>query len=90
MVDQKKVQSLIQGVLVGQAQVESAINTLNDIKTKYQNHAPSLEGSNLSSQDVTDFNSYLNDINQLQIDHAAIINKFKNKDYPSHGTECLD
>lgn len=88
--DTKKIQALIQGVLAGQAEIESGISKLNSIKTKYQNHNPDLTGSNLTAQQASDFNAYLTALNQLQIDHAVIITTLKDKDMPSHGTRSLD
>lgn len=88
--DTKKVQSLIQGVLDALTAIESGIEKLNTIKTKYQAHNPSLAGSNLTVQQLSAFNSYLNDTNQAQTDHAGIINTLKSKDVPSHSTSTLD
>lgn len=90
IVDTKKVQSLIQGVIEAQEEIDSGISKLNRIKSKYQNHNPDLTNSNLTSQQAGNFNSYLVAMNQLQTDHAAIIITFKSKDHPSHGTKSLD
>lgn len=88
--DTKKVQSLIQYVNKGQIEIESGITKMDSGKSKYQAHNPDLVGSNLTVSEVQDWNAYHNDLEQTQIDHAAIIATLKGKDMPSHGTKSLD
>jgi hypothetical protein len=88
--DTKKVQSLIQGVLSGITDLESADSTMQIIKTKYQNASPDLTGSNLTSQQVTDTNALISAVALVLTDHAAIITTLKSKNIPSHGTKSLD
>ncbi len=87
---QKKVQSMIQGGLEGQSDIESGITKMDNIKTNYQNHNPDLTDSNMTAQQVIDWNAYHTALKQTQIDHAAIIATLKAKDMPSHGTKSLD
>lgn len=88
--DTKKVQSLIQGILLGITNLENVDSVMQTIKTKYQNASPNLTGANLTSQQVTDANAMIAAVASILTDHTAIIATLKSKDMPSHGTKSLD
>lgn len=88
--DTKKVQSLIQGTLEFITDIEAADTYGQALITKYQDHNPNLAGSNLTTQQVLNAKSLINDLNTLLSDNSTIITVLKGKDMPSHGTKCLD
>jgi hypothetical protein len=88
--DTKKVQSLIQGILLAIVDLESADSLMQIIKTKYQNANPDLTNSNMTTQQVTDTNTMIAAVASVLSDHAAIITVLKSKNIPSHGIKSLD
>ena len=88
--DEKKVQALIQGCLTAIGKLEQADTLFQTIKTKYNNAAPDLAGSNMTTQQVQDANALITAVNDVLSTHSAIIATLKGKDIPSHGTKSLD
>ncbi len=66
--DKKKVQALIQGLLVAVEKIEEADDIAQDIKTKYTTHNPSLTDSNLTAGEVTTINTFIASLSTLRND----------------------
>jgi hypothetical protein len=93
MSDEKKIQSFIQYGLLAISSLEDDVDARLQLgKSKWIAHNPdeTLPDSNLTTQQVADFNSLITAVNDLLSDHSAIIATLKSKNVPSHGTRCLD
>lgn len=86
--DSKIVQSLVQGALIEIRNVVAAKNKLSTYKSAYTSLNPSLSDTNLTQQNVTDFNAFLTSLNGLC--DSAIVSTLEGKDAPSHDTKGLD
>lgn len=87
--DKRKIVQSIVTAFNEQAKIIEAVkNKLNSYKTKFQNHNPDLTNTNLSTQNVSDMNTYITDLNTLC--DLPIVITMENKDIPSHDIKGLD
>lgn len=85
---QKIVQSFISAFNEQARIIEAARIKLNDYKTKWQTLNPNLTDTNLTSQQASNVNSYIADLNTLA--DLPIVAVVESKNIPTHDTKGLD